>query len=105
MSDLDKVFFGGIGSERKSSASETPQQLVEGVVRSVGAAGIIFVVDGQVHGPAPYLRGEHSVVGGVGVTGGGPVGLYAPAPGDRCLVAFLTNAIERPWVLGWWPSS
>lgn len=27
-----------------------------------------------------------------------------PRPGHRCLVLLLGTGVDRPWVVGWWPS-
>lgn len=101
----------------------------EGEVWDVGPAGLRFTIkdwDGGKHvfGPAPWpmsrvepVSHTHPVTVTVSDTysgGGSGSGTAQPTThdhaetlpkrGDRALVLFLGDGIERPWVLSWWPA-
>jgi hypothetical protein len=67
--------------------------VAEGIVKSVDpATGVMFIVpdfdDGvYAFGPAPY-----------------PLADPAPAAGDRCLVVWVGQGVDNPWIIGSWPS-
>lgn len=79
-------------SFQAKAAPSSTASFVEAECHSVGSDGIYFTVnswDGDRHlfGPAPWT-----------------VTTPAPVKGDRVLVLFLGAGVDRPWVLGWWPS-
>lgn len=102
--DVESVVSG----QRRRAAPQAALPM-EGVVRSVAAAGVSFVVpdyDGGRHlfGPAPWHRGSAAATD---ADGGGtdPAHVHTAAPppvGARCLVVFAGGSIERPWVVAWW---
>jgi len=100
------------------SAATQQNTFVEGVILDVTSGGARFTVpdwDGGRHvfGPAPWpvsrvepTDHSHSVSHSMG---GGPAETVThdhaetrPARGARCLVVFVGEGIERPWILGVW---
>ena len=79
-------------SFQSKSVSANASSFVEAEYSRMDSNGLYFTVkswDGGKHvfGPAPWT-----------------VTTPAPVSGDRVLVLFLGAGVERPWVLGWWPS-
>jgi hypothetical protein len=105
-SKLERVVFGDT-PDPSGEPSPVDSVFVEGVVKSVSAAGMKFTLpdldDGKFeYGPAPYPRlvtltttttdlHTHDVL---------PAG-NQPVKGDRCLAVFTGGG---PWVIGWWPN-
>lgn len=91
MDKLARVLLGPHSGEPQPTSAGG--RVVEGAVVSYDAVtGVIFTVpvwdEGLHHfGPAPCIASP-----------------TPPAAGDRCLVCFVGQGIETPWVIGWWPT-
>lgn len=123
MGALERVILG----TSEEPEPDTSARVVEGVVRSVNADGLKFTVpdwdDGKyVFGPAPWPKSRtepnHSPGVMAGATAVGDHGAHdhgphvhadhdhvetVPSKGDRCLVVFVGDGIENPWVVQTWP--
>ena len=101
------------------AAAQQQNTFVEGLIADLSSSGARFTVpswDGGKHvfGPAPWpmsrIEPEQLHMHPVShTTGGGPAQPVPhdhvetkPARGARCLVVFVGNGIENPWILGWW---
>lgn len=94
---------------RSARPNTGPNQFVEAQLHSVTAAGLKFTIkdwDGGKHvfGPAPWTMSRVEPAPQDYAGGTHDHLETAPTAGARLLVLFLGEGVDRPWVLGWWPS-
>lgn len=83
--ELAKILMGG---HPKYEQQAIPTQAQEGVIQRVENGKATFTIpeyDAQrSYGPAAFCRTDNP-----------------PQPGDKCLVVFVGNGIDRAWVVAW----
>lgn len=84
--------FGDILAGRPQRRAPQAPNALEGKILAVDATAATFTIpewDPTIKfSAAPFLAGP-----------------TPPAPGDRCLVLFVGNGIDRPWIVSWTPAS
>lgn len=86
-----------LGADRpRSQAQPVPTQPVEGTIATVDRdrCEATFIVEafhnGLYYGPAPYGLQNAAT---------------PPQPGQKCLVVFVGNGVDRAWIMSWALSS